>query len=1476
MPYLLNTWFSRAGHPAARLYDLKVECCSPDNASEYTDTIVMAENGDGKSSIIQLIISVFIPNKRMITGGKGFDDVRTLDSYFKAGEVAWVVLEFTVDDKQEFLFDDKPTRIVGFMAYKSTVRDDAGNFELKRHFFSFKTGSGLSADDIPMKEKISYIEACDWANGILKQHPKSEPFSHKRQSQWADFLKSINIHPELMKMQLLMNKKESNADEILKLSNINEFVDLVLTPLIDPERTSALPETIEAHRNELANIPNLRKEQEFMNKLARQVSLLQGPGKNVKRLEKEIHGSEKKRGEIADKISNTVFHLKEKSSKLQSDTLASKNEVNTVTDQIKRLNATRLWFEMRKLQILEENARIDEASSNKRLEQAEYKLKLLKAASCLGELLKVQATIRSIDEAIAKADLPAKATLEQLHGVGAALYTLCNKRIQAIDRELSDIRKKLADARNEQKTLVRRESCLKSDKVHNSEIISKIEEWLSEAKLELNHLVESGVMLAQENFVQGKDRCLSEISDTEKSIEDKNRSMGQLEERLTALNKDTFESKVNKENCKNKIERIREKIKDYRESLAKIEHNQTLMELEGVDVVIPYDAGLCARLEKYIDEQRAEHQILTTALESDQLDLEALEQNSVLPPSKDVVRVLDYFSHQDIACFGFGQYFAQNRVLAPGKVRELLSQQPAKYSGIVFQSPEEFKKAKKVPALAHLRGPVELTLQQEGLSVNSNFSDGVHKHVVLPDTDASFNGDAAEIYKQELKKRLYKNESRLSEVNSRAKSASNIFHHLKRHLSIYGVLSLETMISDLSALKEDLGKIKSRILHINAQIDDTIHLKKTMEVEIVSFREQLGEKKNHLNEFRVYEETYHRKIVGQKEIIEEKKRKNKDIDRALKKIVADRLPLDSLIDNLEEKKERQVGLLESKKIDKDSIQYYDRQVGDGKDYAEVDHHELTEMYKRTKDQYESQSDLTAKLRGEREATERQRMGMEKKYANLRGNLSDTEVREAFETDTPGIQQESISEQETFVNTLRENAGQKKQQYKQAKENLSEWRSQYPTIEEPVEAGPVSTVEHAETVLDRLENELVQTNHLLEEKKSTHEQFKIMHNNCLGDIRGIEPVLQLSLPHANHQDNGDQVFSDIEEAGRAWTQIGQTIADINGELDKSKDAIAGITQAIDRILHDESYQDIAEKIKARIRNIKDSLYLQAEHYLSEIIQRVDSIHDTIGKMDKRIETIVEIYQQYVNEALANFKALESSSRFPVNTGTWEIWSKEPFFKVQMNPKVKNPDYVRTQLSSFIEQILRNPQVKLSSNSVQLILRGVHEVIGGNFSIRALKVQSNPTRERDDIMQTLAHSGGEKATAAIYLYTTLARMVGNNCYQRKNFPSFLILDNPFGQCNKSSFLKLQREMARISNVQLIYFTGIKDTRSLSEFNRFVTLKKTERTTRGDQRVQAVETRFESITADFSPDPITDPFAPVLGIKAGADGKNTERIN
>ena len=98
------------------------------------------------------------------------------------------------------------------------------------------------------------------------------------------------------------------------------------------------------------------------------------------------------------------------------------------------------WFNFRKLQIRENNALADKEWSNDRLKEAEHTLKLLKASFCVKELSKVEADIRSIDEAIAKADSPAKEILQKLHAVGAALYTYYSKEIfiSALDRIACD------------------------------------------------------------------------------------------------------------------------------------------------------------------------------------------------------------------------------------------------------------------------------------------------------------------------------------------------------------------------------------------------------------------------------------------------------------------------------------------------------------------------------------------------------------------------------------------------------------------------------------------------------------------------------------------------------------------------------------------------------------------------------------------------------------------------------------------------------------------------------------------------------------------------------------------------------------------------------------------------------------------------------------------------------------------------------
>jgi hypothetical protein len=80
--------------------------------------------------------------------------------------------------------------------------------------------------------------------------------------------------------------------------------------------------------------------------------------------------------------------------------------------------------------------------------------------------------------------------------------------------------------------------------------------------------------------------------------------------------------------------------------------------------------------------------------------------------------------------------------------------------------------------------------------------------------------------------------------------------------------------------------------------------------------------------------------------------------------------------------------------------------------------------------------------------------------------------------------------------------------------------------------------------------------------------------------------------------------------------------------------------------------------------------------------------------------------------------------------------------------------------------------------------------------------------------------------------------------------LLLDNPLGKCNYIPFVQMQREMAKLTNIQLIYATGIQEKESLGEFPRIVTLQNQHRDHKtGDRYVKELEPAdIETVDAQF----------------------------
>lgn len=112
------------------------------------------------------------------------------------------------------------------------------------------------------------------------------------------------------------------------------------------------------------------------------------------------------------------------------------------------------------------------------------------------------------------------------------------------------------------------------------------------------------------------------------------------------------------------------------------------------------------------------------------------------------------------------------------------------------------------------------------------------------------------------------------------------------------------------------------------------------------------------------------------------------------------------------------------------------------------------------------------------------------------------------------------------------------------------------------------------------------------------------------------------------------------------------------------------------------------------------------------------------------------------------------------------------------------------------------------------------------------------ERVSVTAMGEFSGGQRLTAAIALYCTLAAMRSSSRGRRRPRAGVLFLDNPIGTASAEYLLDIQLKVADRVGVQLVYTTGVFDTNALSKFPCVLRLRNDLDMRTGMQRIRIAD--------------------------------------
>ncbi|MBK1781141.1 hypothetical protein JHL22_07920 [Advenella sp. WQ 585] len=225
----------------------------------------------------------------------------------------------------------------------------------------------------------------------------------------------------------------------------------------------------------------------------------------------------------------------------------------------------------------------------------------------------------------------------------------------------------------------------------------------------------------------------------------------------------------------------------------------------------------------------------------------------------------------------------------------------------------------------------------------------------------------------------------------------------------------------------------------------------------------------------------------------------------------------------------------------------------------------------------------------------------------------------------------------------------------------------------------------------------------------------------------------------------------------------------------------------------------------------------------ITEVFEAVRDSLEQFQRSIELTVTHLAAHLERALKLLKRA-TSVKIPDDC---PVLPGRPILK--MADRLNDlPVELKGFASARLQQWIANGQVPRAPNRDALTADLVQAVFNeGALEVRLLK--TNASRPQWTDITQLEGSGGQRLTSAFLLFVTVGKV--REYDTGISSAGFLLSDNPLGKSNADDLMRIQTQMAKAYNIQLIYLTGISDENAQSMFDNHLFLNKVQKLKRRD---------------------------------------------
>lgn len=1384
------------------------------------NSVVFLENGGGKTTLAAFIYLTLWPDQNQFLLKKATKDSQTrVSGYLIPGQSAYCILECEtrVDGSHE-----PAIRIIGQALQR---RDSSERSAVDRHFFTFIPSAGLGFEDVPVQglggrtQSFSFDNFRGWLREQRAKFPAAELWDGNSVDEFVKKLRESHVEPDLVRVQVELNKREGGIDEHFKehCADSRKFVHTLLDLALQSGKGDETASVLGKFLEEWQNVGHLEDETDFCERFAAALARLTDAQEKWAVADQE-HKS------CCQLAAGLWRALDRKASGYSAECAQQQLILNNAKEQASdaKVEVTNAYHHVTSYELQWLEMSFDEATQAAVVAEGQWNEakrvdRFARLAILFGDIQRKRSELDAKRRVLQDKQDELAPLLAELNRLGAALASRLNEEIGNGEQGVLTCSATLKAERDREEQIERDRRNLAAERGKYADNLAEIKRFFERRRYQRDQLGQRSWLEANERAVDGRSRWSADCAEAEAMLQEQRSLTQAFDEKISEINRELVNLEGGIAKAGSDAAQLHSRLEEARE------HNRAIV---NHDLMIAHfgDAFDPLRHGAEEDVSRKQGDVFRILLGL-QLDFAILERNRagiathlVLPPSRDVELVLRRLSQAGIDAYSGLTYLAET--CSCDEAQQLIAHDPARFAGVLV--PQDRWGQVVLIDWPEVTQPVEISPIPDSLATD----EATKWHVVVP-MRAAFDKTEAGRRARALDEEVGTLDRHIQARRAEYDGLGRALTLLRSFIERYGDGRLVAIERDLQSKQRHSEALLGRRTERRQELDRVYSDRQAARSQELATLERLEKR---IRPALVALEKF---ISDFEDLVDQKRSEEEfaskwllELDGEDEKLVAAHRSARRAAELTQSQMFRFQEALRKFREEASRI-HYRQEIAD-KEMLQRSLESLRAGYDQGRQLYEGQQDVEAQL--ELRTAEKVLQEKESDFFKQLGDVSIEQVRsiaQQFGFAEERLREYGISANQQLEESVHERAVKvvardaAKQKYldkereapEGGKRRFPEGAARPTSSDEAYAALEEARAVHAERQQRKQEAD--------EEVRKTADQVAYLsklvsdyeaQRNLLDSFKGDQPM-EVELP----QEFGELKASVV----RAQNDTKAAVIDENRKRHQRNDELKAAKAITTDIRYTEKNVGLAKRFELYG---DEPLLRDLEQIRADLEQRIASNRDRLAGLKQTREQLVDMMDGLADEILLLLRSIEKVSRLPEEG--MGAWSEKPFIRIAYH----QPDESERQvgLRALLEGLVEGRRGKNGSTpdmDASGLIRMIADRLICDKKVRVQILKPTPLRtdSYEDVELLRHYSGGEGMTVAILMYLAIVQLRAQNVRNshRLQDAGFLLLDNPFGKCNREDLVQMQVQLAEQLRVQLIVLTALGEPVIMMSYPRRIRL-------------------------------------------------------